>query len=55
MGIIYDSKDDNFAWKSVEINSESYDIPQARNISTKDRKGKVNSTSEELEVGQIFF
>ncbi|KAA0051878.1 protein phosphatase 2C and cyclic nucleotide-binding/kinase domain-containing protein [Cucumis melo var. makuwa] len=72
----YDSKDDTFTRESVEMNNESFDIPQQRDAPTKDFKGKVkvhysssrpklktkrsdwseeNSTSEELDVGQIFF
>ncbi|KAL0546629.1 hypothetical protein IC582_016541 [Cucumis melo] len=72
----YDSKDDTFTRESVEMNNESFDIPQQRDAPTKDCKGKAkvhysfsnrkmktkrsdwsqeSSTSEELDVGQIFF
>ena len=36
----YDSKDDTFTWESVEMNSESFDIPQHRDASTKYCKEK---------------
>ena len=72
----YDSKDETFTWEPVEMNSESFDIPQHRDGPTKDCKGKSkvryssssqklktdmndwseeSSTSEEFDVGQIFF
>lgn len=72
----YDSKDETFTWEPVEMNSESFDIPQHRDAPTKDCKGKSkvryssssqklktdrndwseeSSTSEEFDVGQIFF
>ncbi|KAA0037924.1 MuDRA-like transposase [Cucumis melo var. makuwa] len=37
----YDSKDDTFTWESVEMNNESFDIPQQRDAPTKDCKGKA--------------
>ncbi|KAL0533896.1 hypothetical protein IC582_028171 [Cucumis melo] len=72
----YHSKDDTFTWESVEMYNELFDIPEQRDASTKDCKGKgkvdyssssrklktkgsgwseESSTSEELDVGQIFF
>ena len=72
----YDSKDETFTWEPVEMNNESFDIPQHRDAPTKDCKGKSkvhyssssrklktdrsdwseeSSTSEEFDVGQIFF
>ncbi|KAA0032548.1 MuDRA-like transposase [Cucumis melo var. makuwa] len=37
----YDSKDDTFTWELVEMNNESFNIPQQRDASTKDCKGKA--------------
>ncbi|KAL4023297.1 hypothetical protein IC575_017049 [Cucumis melo] len=37
----YDSKDDTFIRESVEMNNESFDIPQQRDAPTKDCKGKA--------------
>ena len=36
----YDSKDNTFTWESIEMNSESFEIPQLRDASTKDCKEK---------------
>ncbi|KAA0051016.1 protein phosphatase 2C and cyclic nucleotide-binding/kinase domain-containing protein [Cucumis melo var. makuwa] len=41
----YDSKDDTFTWESVEMNNESFDIPQQRDAPTKDCKGKLKFTT----------
>ncbi|KAL4011726.1 hypothetical protein IC575_028788 [Cucumis melo] len=36
----YHSKDDTFTWESVEMYNELFDIPEQRDASTKDCKGK---------------
>ena len=50
----YDSKDDTFTREPVEMNSESFDIPQHRDAPTKDFKGKskvhYNSSSRKLKT-----
>ncbi|TYK28809.1 ty3-gypsy retrotransposon protein [Cucumis melo var. makuwa] len=49
----YDSKDDTFTWELVELNNESFDIPQQRDAPTKDcKKAKVhyNSFSRKLKT-----
>ncbi|KAA0052873.1 protein phosphatase 2C and cyclic nucleotide-binding/kinase domain-containing protein [Cucumis melo var. makuwa] len=37
----YDSKGDTFTQESVEMDNESFDIPQQRDAPTKDCKGKA--------------
>ncbi|KAA0060002.1 MuDRA-like transposase [Cucumis melo var. makuwa] len=37
----YNSKDDTFTRESVEMNNQSFDIPQQRDAPTKDCKGKA--------------
>ncbi|KAA0038959.1 MuDRA-like transposase [Cucumis melo var. makuwa] len=50
----YDSKDNTFTRKSVEMNNESFDIPQQRDAPTKDCKGKAKvhyiSSSRKLKI-----
>ena len=38
----YNSKDDTFTWEPVEMNSESFDIPQHRDAPTKITKENLN-------------
>ncbi|TYK11186.1 MuDRA-like transposase [Cucumis melo var. makuwa] len=54
----YDSKDDTFTRKSVEMNNESFDIPQQRDALTKDCKGKAKvhyiSSSRKLKIKEVI-
>ncbi|KAL0540866.1 hypothetical protein IC582_020886 [Cucumis melo] len=51
----YHSKDDTFTWESVEMYNELFDIPEQRDASTKDCKGKgkvdYSSSSRKLKSG----
>ena len=50
----YDSKDDTFTREPVEMNKESFDIPQQKDAPTKNCKGKdkihYSSTSRKLKA-----
>ncbi|KAA0058962.1 MuDRA-like transposase [Cucumis melo var. makuwa] len=50
----YHSKDDTFTWESVEMYNELFDIPEQRDASTKDCKGKgkvdYSSSSRKLKT-----
>ncbi|KAL0533638.1 hypothetical protein IC582_027679 [Cucumis melo] len=50
----YHSKDDTFTWESIEMHNELFDIPQQRDVRTKDCKGKgkvdYSSSSRKLKT-----